>query len=110
MVTKMPVARVEDIATTMRAALAGGRDIEIVEIGPKPGEKMYEELMNEEEVRRTREHYEFFVILSAFADQNAPAYAHLKDKPRPDRPYNSAQEPAMSRAELTQYFQSREIL
>ena len=94
----------------MRDALAGEREIEIVEVGAKPGEKMYEELMNDEEVRRTLEHSDFFVILSAFADQDAPGLAHLKDRPRPDRPYNSAQEPAMTQAELREYFRSRDLL
>ena len=110
MVTKMPVARIEDIAHIMRDALADGRDVEILEIGAKPGEKMYEELMNYEEVRRTSEYGNFFVILSAFSNASASMYAHLADQPRPDRPYNSAQEPAMSIAELAAYFEEKRVL
>ena len=34
---------------------------DIVVVGPKPGEKMYEELMNSEEVRRTKELENYFV-------------------------------------------------
>ena len=60
MVTKMPVAKIEDIALVMRDVLAADQEIEIVEIGAKPGEKMYEELMNDEEVRRTYEVGDFF--------------------------------------------------
>ena len=104
MVTKMPVARIEDIALVMSEAFAPGRDIEITEIGPKPGEKMYEELMNDEEVRRTYEYRDFFVTLSAFADASAPSYEHLQNASRPDRPYNSAYEPALSIEELAVYF------
>lgn len=110
MVTKMPVARIEDIAHVMRDALAGHDDIEINETGTKPGEKMYEELMNEEEVRRTFEHGNFFVTLSAFADAANLDYAHLQGCPRPDRPYNSAQESALSREELAAYFEEKGLL
>lgn len=110
MVTKMPVARIEDIAHVMRDALGGERKIKITEIGVKPGEKMYEELMNEEEVRRTYEYGNFFVSLSAFADVKAPAYAHLQGCPRPDRPYHSAHEPAMSREDLAEYLSNNGVL
>jgi len=110
MITKMPVARIEDIAHVMRDALAADREIVITEIGPKPGEKMYEELMNDEEVRRTFEYGDFFVTLSAFADANALAYAHLKGTLRPDRPYNSAVETAMTRSDLALYFTEKGVL
>ncbi len=106
MVTKMPVARIEDIATSLRRII-GRESIEIVEIGAKPGEKMYEELMNDEEVRRTFESGEFFVILSAFADASAEQYKYLHGQPRPDRPYNSSHEPAMNAAEVEEYFRAR---
>ncbi|HKL64547.1 MAG TPA: SDR family NAD(P)-dependent oxidoreductase [Roseovarius sp.] len=110
MVTRMPVARIEDIAHVMRDALASGRGVGIAEIGPKPGEKMYEELMNDEEVRRTWEYGDFFMSLSAFADPAAPGYAHLVGRPRPDRPYNSASEPALSRDDLAAYFEEKRVL
>ena len=35
-------------------------------IGSKPGEKLYEELMNDEETRRTLELPSYFVVLPAF--------------------------------------------
>ena len=82
MVTRMPVARIEDIAVVMRDALAEGRDIRITEIGAKPGEKMYEELMNDEEVRRTYEYGDFFVILPAFASAGSPAGPCVQLGPR----------------------------
>ena len=110
MITKMPVARIEDIAHIMCDALAPGREIQITEIGAKPGEKMYEELMNDEEVRRTFEYGDFFVTLSAFADATAPMYAHLAKHPRPDRAFSSAYEPALSRAELEDYFDNHSVL
>ena len=106
----MPVARIEDIAHVMRDTLSDGREIQITEIGAKPGEKLYEELMNNEEVRRTWEYGEFFVILSAFADWNAPDYKHLQSLQKPERPYNSIDESTMSRTELAKYFEERGVL
>jgi FlaA1/EpsC-like NDP-sugar epimerase len=93
----------------LRQALAPDRDIAITEIGAKPGEKMYEELMNEEEVRRTFEYGDFFVTLSAFADATAPAYAHLVDCPQPDKPYKSTFEPSLAQAALAKFFDDHEI-
>jgi len=110
MITKMPIARIEDIAYVMRDELVQSRTIEITEIGAKPGEKMYEELMNEEEVRRTFEYEDFFVTLSAFADASASIYSHLVNCPRPNRPYNSSHEQVMKRIELAAYFKDKDLL
>ena len=110
MVTKMPVARIEDIARVMRDELSGTRAIKIEEIGSKPGEKLYEELMNDEEVRRTYEYGDFFVILSAFAEPTSVKYAHLAEQPRPDRPYHSAQETSMTPDELRAFLRQTGIL
>ncbi|MDF0599283.1 SDR family NAD(P)-dependent oxidoreductase [Psychromarinibacter sp. C21-152] len=107
MVTKMPVARIEDIALVMRNELAGDRNIEIIEIGAKPGEKMYEELMNDEEVRRTFEYENFFVVTSAFADLSNEQYIYLRGAPTAAFPYNSAVESAMTYNELKSYLVER---
>ena len=69
-VTKMPVLRIGDLAEVMIEELAlkyGYRpgDISVEIIGPRPGEKMYEELMNEEEVKRSIELQKYFVIQPA---------------------------------------------
>jgi len=64
-VTKMPVIRIEDLAKAMIEEVTD-KDIKIVEIGSKPGEKLYEELMSNEEVRRTVELDQFFSVLPAF--------------------------------------------
>lgn len=70
-ITKMPVIRIADLAEAMIAELAPRfghkpEDIEIVEIGTKPGEKLYEELMNQEETRRALELEDYFSVLPAF--------------------------------------------
>jgi len=64
-VTKMPVMKIENLAIAMIERLAIG-DVEIIEIGSKPGEKLYEELMSDEETRRTIELDKFFSVLPAF--------------------------------------------
>jgi len=64
-VTKMPVMKIEDLAIAMIEELAPN-EIEVTEIGSKPGEKLYEELMSDEETRRTIELDKFFSVLPAF--------------------------------------------
>jgi len=70
-VPKMPALRIVDLA---RAAIrrwapqAGRRpeDVGIRLVGARPGEKLYEELMSEEEARRAVELDRCFVVLPAF--------------------------------------------
>lgn len=109
-VTKMPVARIEDIAVHMVKVLAGDQNITITEIGAKPGEKMYEELMNDEEVRRTYEIEDFFVVLPAFADDHAVQFPITQGRSKADRPYNSALESSMAVESLKKYFSDKNIL
>ena len=70
-VTKMPVVRIADLAKAMISVLApkfgfAPEDIKIEHIGTKPGEKLYEELMSDEETRRAVELDKFFSVLPAF--------------------------------------------
>lgn len=70
-ITKMPVIRIADLAKAMieELAIEYGKEpseIEVTEIGSKPGEKMYEELMSPEEVRRAVELEDYFSVLPAF--------------------------------------------
>lgn len=110
MVTKMPVARIEDIANVMIEVLSPSTKISIVEIGAKAGEKMYEELMNDEEIRRTKDLGDFFVISSPFINVNDEKYSHLLNLDTPDRPYNSASENTMNHNELKKYFTEKGVI
>lgn len=58
-VRRIPSSTMEDLA----AVLIGDRDIEIKVIGTRPGEKVHEQLVSENEAHRTIEQREGFVIL-----------------------------------------------
>lgn len=116
-VTKMPVLRIADLAQTMIEALAprfghspGGVPVEI--IGSRPGEKLYEELLNDEETRRTVETDDYFIILPALQPQYESveyAYRGMYDH-AVERPYNSALEAPMSRDEVRAYLRRHGLL
>jgi FlaA1/EpsC-like NDP-sugar epimerase len=70
-VMKMPVMRIEDLARVMvqREAPKHGRDpkkIEVKIVGKRSGEKLYEELLTEEETRRSLELEDLYIVLPAF--------------------------------------------
>ena len=70
-ITKMPVVRIKNLAYAMINELAPRygyepENIVINEIGSKPGEKLYEELMSQEETRRAIELEKYFCVLPAF--------------------------------------------
>lgn len=78
-ITKMPVILIKDLAKTMIAELAprygfNPNSIEIDEIGIKPGEKLYEELVSSEEVRRVIQQDEYYILLPAFSGM----YEHVE--------------------------------
>lgn len=109
-ITKMPVARIEDIATVMVRRLAKDDKVSIDIIGQKPGEKMYEELMNDEEVRRTYELEKFFIVLSAFVEPTTDNYPLIANCSNPAHPYQSSIETDMTLEELDDYLVSSGIL
>ncbi len=116
-VTKMPVIRIEDLAHVMINELAptfGYRpaDINIEIIGTKPGEKLYEELMSQEETRRTWELDLYFAVLPAFQGvyrDIAYDYSNLVSR-TVDNPYNSANEDALSQDALHAFLTQNRLL
>jgi len=115
-VTKMPAIRISDLAAVMIEELAPayGHDpaqIHIEVIGSKPGEKLYEELMNEEEVRRTMELNRYFVVLPAFKAIYETIEYSYPDMLRDclDQAYNSALQEPMSRADLRAFLQRNHL-
>ncbi len=109
-VTKMPVARIEDIANSMIRHLGKGRNIELKVIGVKPGEKLYEELMNEEELRRTYEMDNFFAVLPAFTKDHEESYSYIKGREKPTHPYHSGLQDGMTEKEVLDYLVSSNVI
>jgi FlaA1/EpsC-like NDP-sugar epimerase len=70
-VTKMPIIRIADLAQVMIEELAPRygftpEQIKINVVGSKPGEKLYEELLSEEETPRSIELEKYYVVTPAF--------------------------------------------
>ena len=110
-VTKMPVMKIEDLAIAMIEELAPN-EIEVTEIGSKPGEKLYEELMSDEETRRTIELDKFFSVLPAFRgiysdiDYN---YSTIVSELVED-PYVSEQQTSMTVKEVKDFLHNNNLL
>jgi len=71
---KMPVLKISDLAEVMIENLAQlyhhePMDIKIETIGMKPGEKMYEEIMTEDEAARSLEREDMFIILPEIIEE-----------------------------------------
>ncbi len=106
-ITKMPVARIRDLAAVMIEELAprfgyDPKNIQFKQIGVIPGEKLYEELMSEEETRRTVELARYFVVLPALRPiYDVVAYEYRQAlRGSVIRAYNSANEPEMSISQM----------
>jgi FlaA1/EpsC-like NDP-sugar epimerase len=116
-VTKMPIACIADLAQVMIEELAphygyNPEQIKIKVIGSKPGEKVYEELMNTEETRRTVELKDFFVVKPAFTcvyENVDYTYENIL-RVGIDNPYNSSVEKPMSREELRIFLLKNDLL
>ncbi len=109
-VTKMPAVRIPDLAEVMVRELAprwgyAPGDVEIQTVGSRPGEKIYEELLNDEEIRRTVELERYYVVLPALKSvYHSISYEYEGMRPmREAKAYNSAGEKHMSQDQLCDY-------
>lgn len=118
LVTKMPVLRIIDLAKALITLLAPKVGIDpdkfpIRYIGAKPGEKLYEELMTQEEVSRTRELPNMFAILPAFRSFYHKINYHYPDslpEMQNAHPYNSSSQTHMTVKEIKAYLERHRIL
>lgn len=116
-VTKMPVIRIADLARVMIDELSEQSGchpsrMPITEIGAKPGEKLYEELMSDEETRRTVELTEMFAVLPAFRsvyEEIAYDYSDIVSS-EVHNAYISSPDNAMSLSELKEYCAQHDLL
>ncbi|MBI5190989.1 MAG: polysaccharide biosynthesis protein [Nitrospirae bacterium] len=116
-ITKMPVLKIAELAKAMIEILAPrfGHDpakMKTVTIGAKPGEKMYEELMSDEETARSIEIRDLFVTLPAFRNiYKEIEYKYPGQKTSPvTKPYISSLEETMSVAEIKTFLLDNGIL
>ena len=116
-ITKMPVLRIEDLAQSMINILAPRyghkiEDIDITVIGSKPGEKLYEELMSDEEIRRSIELRKYFSVLPAFRGiYNEINYMYDDIVSRTvNNPYKSSAEQYMSVEQITVFLQKNKLI
>lgn len=116
-VTKMPTIFIQDLAEVMIQELSSvyghkPEEIEINYIGTKPGEKMYEELMNDEEVRRALELDRYFVVKPAFRGlYNDIVYAYPDAvSENVSNPYHSGNEVPLNQNELLDFLKRNDLL
>ena len=116
-VTKMPVVRIQDLAEIMIQELAPvyrlkAEDIRIETIGVKPGEKMYEELINIEETRRSWELTRYFVVLPAFTEMYREIVFEYEDLQSKEvtKAYHSGNETPLSKTQLAAFLKENNLL
>lgn len=116
-VTKMPTIRIQDLAQVMIEELAPayGHKVENIEmkiIGHQPGEKLYEELLNLEETRRTWELSRYFVVLPAFRDMYRDIVFEYQDliSKEVTRAYHSGNETPLSKVQLAKFLKKNNLL
>ncbi len=116
-VAKMPVMRILDLARAMIELLAppwglDPQEVDIRFIGARSGEKLYEELLNAEEMSRTVELSGMFVILPALRSfYRKINYSYNAEGARPVyRPYISSQEEPLSVEEIKSFLKEHGVL
>lgn len=116
-ITKMPVICIRDLAHVMIEELAPiyGHDpsgISVIEIGAKPGEKLYEELMSQEETRRAVELENYFAVMPAFSGIYRDIDYTYEDivSDAVTNPYISQDENCLSHEELKTFLHAHDLL
>jgi FlaA1/EpsC-like NDP-sugar epimerase len=97
-VLKMPVICLQDLADIVirnaaRRYFISPNEVSIREIGLRPGEKMYEELMTEDEALYALELKDMFIIPNRFLEND---YVYEDATPASQQSYNSHSVPAIS--------------
>lgn len=110
-VLKMPLVRMGDLAEVVIEEITSTYDIteyiSIEEIGLRPGEKRFEELLTDDEVRVACETDEMFIILPQFGNSNPPnalSFTSCSEKPYPD------ENQVITKSEMKEWFSYKSIL
>lgn len=116
LIPKMSAISIADLAAVLvreYAPLFGRRpaDIEIKTVGQKPGEKLYEELMNEEETRRSFELERYFIVRPALSGPSRDEFCDdTRTQRTVTRPYNSANVPLLTQDELITFLHKGDLI
>ena len=110
-VTKMRALGITDLADAM-AEVLGKIPKDIVKMGLRPGEKLYEELITAEEMPRTMDLERLLVVLPA--DENISSIGELRAEyakaPRVTKDWHSGNDEKMSKADIVEYLRQHRIL
>ncbi|MBV8888921.1 MAG: polysaccharide biosynthesis protein [Alphaproteobacteria bacterium] len=118
-ITKMHTVRIKDVAEILIEHFAprvgrNPREIELQIIGPRPAEKLYEELSTEEEMSRTYDADRFLIVRPVnFRHDPRPTLLYnqqLGIVQKVSQVYNSKLETPLSRSELTDYLLSAGLI
>ena len=101
-IRKMPAIRIDDLARV----LIGDREIEIRYIGIRPGEKLHDTLVTEEEIRRTVERAGHFVVLPILPELRKD----VEDEPLALTEEYRSKDHCISASELRDLLQSHGLL
>jgi FlaA1/EpsC-like NDP-sugar epimerase len=111
-ILKMPVVRLGDLAEVIieeYAPLCGysQEDIAIEEIGLRPGEKMYEELMTLEEAKLATEFADMFAVAPAYAEKK---YEYVGGRPAEQKTFGSHDVSPLNKKEISKLLQQEQLL
>ena len=116
-ITKMPVINIVDLAEVMIDYLATKKGfdpnrVEVKYIGAKPGEKLYEELMNIEETRRSIELKDYFVVAPALRNvyRNVEYSYSVEISRKVSRPFISSEVEPMVKRDLLNFLLRNNLL
>jgi len=104
-VFKMSAVKVSDLASTMIESFApkcgySPSKIKIKVIGSKPGEKIYEELMTDDEASRALETRDMFIVLPEMKELSSTKFRYPGAKPARARSYKSSDTKLLAKEEI----------
>jgi FlaA1/EpsC-like NDP-sugar epimerase len=109
-VTKMRALAVTDLAAEIARGL-GKKNFDVKHTGARPGEKLFEELLAEDEIPRTRDLGRLLVVLPT--DDNGMSKhlrAHYAAHPTVQKEWHSAKDTKMTQDEIGKYLAEHAIL
>ncbi|MFB0500167.1 MAG: SDR family NAD(P)-dependent oxidoreductase [Candidatus Hadarchaeaceae archaeon] len=115
LIFKMPAVKVSDLAKTMIESLAPKygyvpKDIKMEITGSKPGEKMYEELMTEEEAKRALETKDMFIVLPEMKELLTTKFRYPGARPARVKSYGSSDAKFLTRGEIKRMLREGSLL